>query len=308
MAGSAVEMPRGQELTETTNWTASADAHEKLAALEDYLRQLGSVAVAFSAGVDSTFLTEVAHRVLGDNMVAITAQSELVPERECSAAEEFCRQRGIRHLVIDEHALEIPGFSHNPTNRCYLCKKNLFTLMLGKLDDLGVTYLCEGSNMDDMGDYRPGLQAIAELQVESPLRQAKLYKQDIRDLSREMGLPTWDKPSFACLASRFAYDEEITRQKLDMVDRAEQFLVEHGFGQMRVRVHGEPAHGCVARIEVTPGQMPKVLDLRTSIDTAFREYGFAYVTMDLRGYRTGAMNETLADGGAAAGAGEKAQA
>ncbi len=264
-------------------------AQEKLQVLQKELRRLESVLVAFSGGVDSTFLLQVAHLTLGDKAMALTARSGVVPKRDLREAEEFCNKYGIRHLYFDFDELAVPGFAENPPDRCYICKKTLFSNFL-RIAKEHHAVLCEGSNMDDLGDYRPGLQALAELDVHSLLRVAQLTKAEIRLLSHELQLPTWNKPSFACLASRFVYGERITVEKLAAVDKAEQLLWELGFKQFRVRVHGN-----LARIEVLPEQLAKALaePTRSELHKKLREFGFAYVTLDLLGYRTGSMNETL---------------
>lgn len=264
--------------------------HEKKAHLESYLKSLGSVAVAFSSGVDSTFLLKVAHEVLGDRAIAITARSCFFPKREHDEAAEFCKKEGIEHITAEADVLTVDGISQNPKNRCYLCKRELFSKMLAIAKQHGIEHVAEGSNIDDNGDYRPGLIAVAELGVKSPLREAELTKAEIRELSKEMGLPTWDKPSYACLASRFVYGEEITEKKLSMVDRAEQQLLDLGFRQVRVRIHGT-----LARIEIDPSEFGRIVrpEIAQPLNEYLHELGFLYVTLDLGGYKMGSMNKML---------------
>lgn len=260
--------------------------------LKKYLGSFGKVAVAFSSGVDSTFLLYAAKEALGDNVLALTASSCSFPVRELKETKAFCEEHGIRQIIVESEELSIEGFSHNPKNRCYLCKRELFQKFRDVAEREGIKEIVEGSNLDDNGDYRPGLMAVAELGIQSPLRTIGFTKNEIRMMSKHLGLPTWEKQSFACLSSRFPYGEEITEKKLGMVDKAEQYLLDMGFHQLRVRIHGN-----VARIELDPSEFGKFMeeDVRTKVYDMFKKTGFAYVALDIKGYRTGSMNETLND-------------
>lgn len=261
---------------------------EKYGKLLECLRALESAAVAFSGGVDSALLLYAAKEALKERVIAITAKSTVFPERELKSAREFCEKQNIPHFVIEVNELEIEGFRQNPPNRCYICKKHLFFEIIKTARENNLKHVVEGSNLDDEGDYRPGLLAIKELSVRSPLREAGLRKSDIRAISKALGLPEWGKPSFACLATRFPYGDEITEDKLSMIDRAEQLLLDMGITQVRVRVHGK-----IARIEALPEEFQKILASREEIYRKFKEIGFDYAALDLLGYRTGSMNERL---------------
>lgn len=264
---------------------------KKYEELKEDLKRLGSVAVAYSGGVDSSFLLKAAKDALGDRMAAITVRSEFFPDWEASEAEEYCRKEGIRQYFLDFEILSISVLRNNPADRCYICKKELFGRMLSLAQSLGLESVIDGSNLDDMGDYRPGLKAIQELGIYSPLRGNGFGKEDIRKISRLLGIPTWNKPSLACLASRFVYGEIIDKRKLTMVEKAEKLLRSLGFNQFRTRIHGEN----LARIEVSPEDFQKLLSSRELIIKEFLGYGFKYIAMDMKGYRTGSMNESIQD-------------
>lgn len=268
----------------------SMELMNKLNRLEIHLEELGSLAVCFSGGVDSSFLLAVAHEVLGERVLAVTGVDASVPKREVNEAKAFCKERGIRHMTCRLNPLKVEGYRNNDPDRCYFCKYGIFTAVKKIADEYEIEYIAEGSNMDDMGDYRPGLKAAEELFVKSPLRETGFFKADIRLVSKAMGLPTWNKPAYACLASRFVYGETITEEKLYMIDRAEQFLIEHGFFEERVRLHGN-----IARIEVPPKDIPRLASekIRNVVYKELKEIGFMFVTLDLKGYKMGSMNATL---------------
>lgn len=275
----------------------SDELQKKYELLQEILRGYGSVCVAYSSGVDSTFLLKAAKEVLGENVLAVTTTAPYFPGRESEETRVFCEAEGIRHIVCAFDGLAIPEFRTNPPDRCYHCKKALFQNMKEIAERHGTEVLAEGSNTDDDGDYRPGHIAIRELGIRSPLRKAGLSKDDIRQLSKELGLPTWDKPSFACLASRFPYGEEISEKKLRMVEQAEDYLLSCGFRQMRVRIHEGTAGDLVGRIELPEEDIERMMsaELRAQVREHLRLIGFGYVSLDLAGFQTGSMNRGLSE-------------
>jgi len=266
----------------------SAKDREALSRLEAIIRDLGSVAVAFSGGADSSFLLAAAHRVLSDRAMAITAVSPTYPDEELRCAKEFAEERGIRHQVIESNELEIEGFSQNPVDRCYYCKSELFAKCREVARSAGVEHVADATNTDDLCDHRPGMKAGDEQGVKRPLLEAGFDKEMIRRVSRALDLPTWNKPQLACLSSRFPYGTEITKERLEKVAAAERALKGLGFKQLRVRYHGE-----VARIEIAPEEMDRLLDpeMRSEVHDRVKAAGFTYVSLDLKGYRPGSMNE-----------------
>jgi pyridinium-3,5-biscarboxylic acid mononucleotide sulfurtransferase len=262
----------------------------KLQHLRENFRAMRSVMVAFSGGVDSSLVLRVAHDTISERVLALTTTSPTMPDDDRLNAISIAQALGVRHLIVESNELEIAGYASNPVNRCYLCKHNLFTVCIEKARELGIETIVDGLNLDDLHDYRPGIKAAAEMQVRHPLVEAELTKAEIRELSHSLGLPTWDRPASPCLSSRFPYGTQITPQGLRQVERGEQVLRSLGFSVARVRYHGE-----VARIEVEASEIERMLDatIRETVDWELKKIGFRFVAVDLRGFRSGSLNEGI---------------
>ncbi len=262
----------------------------KLHNLRGIFAPMTSVIVAFSGGVDSTFVLKVAQDTIGERVLALTTTSPTMPDQDRQSALEMAKLIGARHVVIESNELEVPGYAGNPLNRCYLCKSNLFTVCEAKARELGIAEIVDGVNLDDLHDYRPGIQAAEQRRVRHPLVEAGMTKAEIREASRALGLPTWDRPASPCLSSRFPYGTEITLEGLQKVERGETLLHAMGFRVARVRYHGE-----VARLEVETSELPRLLEdsTREIIDREFKKIGFRFVAVDLKGFRSGSLNEGI---------------
>lgn len=262
--------------------------NEKYINLINYLKELGRVVLAFSGGVDSTFLLKAAREALGDNMKAVTILSPYIPKWEVEEAKQLANELGVDYEIIEVPIIE--EIRNNPENRCYLCKKAVFSMIHNIAKTQGYNYVIDGTNLDDMGDYRPGLKALKELNVKSPLLECKLTKADIRGLSKELGLKTWDKPSYACLLTRIPYGDELKVEDFEKIEEAEKYMMKIGFRAVRVRCHGD-----LARVEVDRKDRSRLFDekLIDDISNKLKEIGFKYVTLDMQGYRVGSLNEVM---------------
>jgi uncharacterized protein len=267
-----------------------SDLTIKLDRLRGIFTPMDSVMVAFSGGVDSTFVLKIAHQVLGEKVLALTTTSPTMPDEDLVSAKEMAGLIGAKHLIIESNELEIPGYAANSLNRCYLCKSNLFTVCEDQARELHISEIVDGLNLDDLHDYRPGMKAASEKSVRHPLVEAELSKAEIRSLSQQLGLPTWDRAASPCLSSRFPYGTEITPEGLEKVASGEKLLHSLGFKVVRVRYHGE-----VARIELAQDEMPRMLRPETSefVTSELKKVGFRFVTLDLKGFRSGSLNEGL---------------
>ena len=266
---------------------------QKLDKLYEFFNKSEGIAIAFSGGVDSSFLLAAAAQTAPSKVIAITARSAAFPAREYNIAQEIAQQYGIKHITVDFDEMSLKEFRENPKDRCYHCKKAIFTMIKNTALEHGIHMVCDGSNVDDLSDYRPGLKALEELEILSPLREVGLKKNEIRQLARELGVKIWNMPAYACLASRIPYGEVITREKLSMIEKAEQYLISLGFEQIRVRCHEN-----MARIEVRPTERKRFFDesFMDEVASKLKEFGFAYVALDLTGYRTGSLNEIIQKG------------
>ena len=284
------EHPQDRFLATAKVIKKSKAPNKQLKNLREILLEMESVLIAYSGGVDSTLVLKVARDVLKDKVLAVTADSSVYPSEEIEQAKALAQSLGVRHEIIQSQELSNPKFIANPKDRCYWCKKELFAELLSIAREHNLKYVLDGTNFDDLDDFRPGFKAAKEFGIRSPLKEAMFTKEDIRSLAKRLGLPVWDKPSFACLASRFPYGTKITRENLAKVDRAERLLREIGLIQVRIR-----HHDTIARIEVPQEDIPKLLEekLRRDIVSHLKKLGYSYVTVDLEGYRTGSMNEVL---------------
>lgn len=257
----------------------------------EYLKGYDKMAIAFSGGVDSSFLLKAAAFSIGkENVIAITANSVFVPSKELDEAKAIAIDMGVEHIILDMDVLAIEEIKRNPKDRCYVCKKNIFTHIIHTANNEGISVIFDGGNVDDEKDFRPGKKALQELQVVSPLKECDLTKKDIRELSKELGLPTWEKPSMACLASRIPYEDMITKEKLAMIEKAEAYIADLGFTQFRVRYHNG-----IARLELISEEMARMFDAKfmKQINDDLKSFGFTFVTLDLAGYKMGNLNESL---------------